>query len=507
MPRHKGLLGGLDLPPVVPSAAFFDLDKTVIAKSSALAFGRPFYRDGLITRRDVVKSAYAQLMFRLGGADEQQMARIRDHIAQLCRGWRVDQVRQIVNETLHELINPYVYAEAAALIDEHRAAGRDIVVVSTSGEEMVRPIAEQLGVTDVIATRMVVEDGRYTGEVAYYAAGPTKAEAARKLAEDRDYDLSSSYAYSDSISDVPLLETVGHPTAVNPDRALRRTAAERGWQVLEFRHPVPLLRRLRDRPAVPVAAAAIGLGVGVAIGLALYGRHRRARTAAVGPRPTGPTATLNHTRRDPSQNRTWGWRNRAKRRTKRGADFDPVAAVGYPDVLRTRPPGTHARPAAGRHVALDPRGPLTTKVRCTLGNPAGRVLTAPPHVGRRPRVRAAGRLPFVAQPAWHAPRMTIIGLVGAGHMGSGLGAALRDGGHEVVTTLAGRSARTAAWWPASGSPARSQRRRLRGGVLFVVTPPGSAVDAAMAIAAASDATGARPLVADLNAVSPSTMER
>ncbi len=276
--RHKGLFGRLDLPPVVRSAAFFDLDKTVIAKSSALAFGRPFYRDGLITRRDVVKSAYAQLMFRLGGADENQMARIRDHIAQLCRGWRVDQVRQIVTETLHELIYPYVYAEAAALIHEHRAAGRDIVVVSTSGEEMVRPIAEQLGVTDVIATRMVVEDGRYTGEVAYYAAGPTKAEAARKLAADRGYDLSSSYAYSDSISDVPLLETVGHPTAVNPDRALRRIAAERGWQVLEFRHPVPLMRRLRERPAVPVAAAAIGLAVGLAIGLAVYGRHRRART-------------------------------------------------------------------------------------------------------------------------------------------------------------------------------------------------------------------------------------
>jgi HAD superfamily hydrolase (TIGR01490 family) len=266
---------------VVRSAAFFDLDKTVIAKSSALAFGRPFYRDGLITRRDMVKSAYAQLMFRLGGADEQQMARIRDHVAALCKGWRVDQVQQIVNETLHELINPYVYAEAAALIGEHRSAGRDVVVVSTSGEEMVRPIADQLGISDVIATRMVVEDGRYTGKVAYYAAGPTKAEAARELAKERDYDLGSSYAYSDSVSDVPLLEAVGHPTVVNPDRGLRRVAADRGWPVLEFRHPIPLARRLRQRPAVPVAAAAIGIGVGVAIGLAVYSRHRRARAAAI----------------------------------------------------------------------------------------------------------------------------------------------------------------------------------------------------------------------------------
>lgn len=267
------------MPAVAGSAAFFDLDKTIIAKSSALAFGRPFYRDGLITRRDMVKAGYAQLVFRLGGADEQQMARIRDSVAELCKGWQVEQVNQIVTETLHELINPYIYAEAAALINEHRAAGRDVVVVSTSGEEMVRPIARQLGITDVIATRMVVEEGRYTGEVAYYAAGPTKAEAARLLAKERDYDLSLCYAYSDSVSDVPLLEAVGHPTAVNPDRGLRRTAADHGWPVLEFRHPVPLSRRLRDRPAVPVAAAAISIGVGLAIGFALYGRHRRAKAA------------------------------------------------------------------------------------------------------------------------------------------------------------------------------------------------------------------------------------
>lgn len=273
----------IDFPAVVRSAAFFDLDKTIIAKSSALAFGRPFYRDGLITRRDMVKSAYAQLVFRIGGADELQMARIRDHIAELCKGWRVEQVNQIVNETLAELISPYVYAEAAALIQEHRRAGRDVVIVSTSGEEIVRPIAEQLGITDVIATRMVVRDGRYTGEIAYYAAGPTKAEAARNLAKERDYDLSSSYAYSDSISDIPLLETVGYPTAVNPDRALRRVAIERDWQVLEFRHPVPLAHRLRARPAVPLAAAALGFGLGVAIALAIYSKHRRGRAVVAPP--------------------------------------------------------------------------------------------------------------------------------------------------------------------------------------------------------------------------------
>jgi len=261
------------------SAAFFDLDKTVIAKSSALAFGRPFYRDGLISRRDVVKSAYAQFMFRLGGTDEQTIARTRDYLAALTKGWKVDQVRQIVVEALDELINPYVYAEAASLIGEHQAAGRDVVLVSASGDEIVRPIAQQLGVADVIATRMSIRDGRYSGVVEFYAAGQNKAEAVRELAAQRGYDLADCYAYSDSSSDLPLLAAVGHPSAVNPSRTLRRVAIENSWPILEFRHPVPLGRRLRDRPAVPITAAALGVGVGVAIGIVIYGRHRRTRAA------------------------------------------------------------------------------------------------------------------------------------------------------------------------------------------------------------------------------------
>jgi len=268
------------------SAAFFDLDKTVIAKSSALAFGRPFYRDGLISRRDVVKSAYAQLMFRLGGTDEQTMARTRDYLAALCKGWPVEQVTQIVAEALEELINPYVYAEAATLIGEHQAAGRDVVLVSASGDEMVRPIGKLLGITDVIATRMGIVDGHYSGEIEFYAAGASKAEGVRKLAAERGYNLAECYAYSDSSSDLPLLETVGHPSAVNPDRTLRRVAAEKSWPILEFRSPVPLGRRLRERPAVPVAAAALAAGVGVAIGIAIYGRHRRTRAALAEQRPS-----------------------------------------------------------------------------------------------------------------------------------------------------------------------------------------------------------------------------
>jgi HAD superfamily hydrolase (TIGR01490 family) len=259
-------------------AAFFDLDKTVIAKSSALAFGRPFYKDGLMSRRDVVKAAYAQLSFKMGKADDPQIARIRDYMAALCKGWSVEQVQQIVNETLAELINPYVYAEAAALIAEHQEAGRDVVLVSASGEEMVRPIGQQLGIRDIIATRMGVEDGRYSGDIEFYAAGPNKVTAVRALAEQRGYDLAACFAYSDSSSDLPLLESVGHPTAVNPSRTLRRVALERGWPMLEFRHPIPLGRRLRDRPAVPLAAV-VAVGVAVAVILTWAARNRRARLA------------------------------------------------------------------------------------------------------------------------------------------------------------------------------------------------------------------------------------
>ena len=254
-------------------AAFFDLDKTVIAKSSALAFGRPFYTSGLIDRRAVLKSTYAQFVYSVAGADEAQMDRMRDAMAEMCRGWEVAQVQQIVEETLHELIHPLVYAEAVALIGEHRRAGREIVIISSSGEEMVGPIGRLLGVDRTIGTRMHVQDGRYTGEVEFYAYGPHKASAIVELAAAAGYDLSACYAYSDSFTDLPMLEVVGHPTAVNPDKALRRAALERGWPVVVFRNPVRLRDRIARIPAPTrrvAAGAAVGLAAGAAVGTALW---------------------------------------------------------------------------------------------------------------------------------------------------------------------------------------------------------------------------------------------
>jgi HAD superfamily hydrolase (TIGR01490 family) len=263
---------------VTRAAAFFDLDKTVIAKSSALAFGRPFYHGGLINRRHVLKSSYAQFMFLVNGADADQMERMRAYLTALCTGWDVEQVSEIVAETLHELIDPIIYEEAATLIEAHQAAGRDVVLVSSSGAEVVEPIAALLGVDHAIATRMRVEDGKYTGEIEFYAYGPHKAEAMRELAARVGYDLADSYAYSDSITDVPMLEAVGHPTVVNPDRALRRLAATNEWPVLVFARPVSLRARLglTRRSAPLLAGAAVGVGAAVA-GIAWYAGQRRGR--------------------------------------------------------------------------------------------------------------------------------------------------------------------------------------------------------------------------------------
>lgn len=251
------------------------MDKTIIAKSSTLAFSKPFFAQGLLNRRAVLKSSYAQFIFLLSGADHDQMDRMRTHLANMCTGWDVAQVKSIVAETLHDIVTPLVFAEAADLIAAHKLCGRDVVVVSASGEEIVGPIARALGATHAMATRMVVEDGKYTGEVGFYCYGEGKVQAIRELAAREGYPLEHCYAYSDSITDLPMLESVGHPSVVNPDRGLRREAIERGWPVLSFSRPVSL----RDRiPAPSGAAIATTAAVGVtaaAAGAVTYALLRR----------------------------------------------------------------------------------------------------------------------------------------------------------------------------------------------------------------------------------------
>ena len=259
------------------SAAFFDLDKTIIAKSSTLAFCKPFQAGGLISRRAVLRSAYAQFVYLVGGADHDQMEKMRAFMSQLVGGWDVATVREIVADTLHNVVDPLVYDEAVGLIEEHKLAGRDVVIVSTSGTEVVEPIGAMLGADIVIASRLEEVDGKYTGNIDYYAYAEEKARAIVELAEQRGYDLERSFAYSDSVTDVPMLEVVGHAHAVNPDKELRKVAVAN-------RLADPGLHQAR-RPAQPGPGAAHAGRAG--------GRRRgRRRRRAVGQRAAPPAGRL-----------------------------------------------------------------------------------------------------------------------------------------------------------------------------------------------------------------------
>ena len=261
-------------PPGRP-AAFFDLDKTIIAKSSTLAFSKPFFAGGLINRRSALRSAYAQFMFALSGVDDDQMEKMRAYLTALCAGWDVQTVREIVSETLHTIVEPLVYEEAVSLMAEHRAAGRDVVIVSASGSEVAEPIGAMLGADEVIATRLVEVDGRYTGEIGFYAYAENKAVAMAEIAARNGYDLDTSYAYSDSETDAPMLTAVGKPFVVNPDKALRRLAAERDWPVLRFAKPVALKPRV-GLDLTTGRAAAAGLAIGaVSAGVVAHQIRRR----------------------------------------------------------------------------------------------------------------------------------------------------------------------------------------------------------------------------------------
>ena len=197
------------------------------------------------------------------------MEKMRAFMSQLVGGWDVATVREIVADTLHNIVDPLVYDEAVSLIEEHKLAGRDIVIVSTSGTEVVEPIGAMLGADIVVASRLEVVDGKYTGEIDYYAYAEEKARAILELAEERGYDLDRCYAYSDSVTDVPMLEVVGHAHAVNPDKELRKVAAANGWPILVFTKPVALRSR---RP-----------------GQADPGRARRRRSASPSAASSGPT--------------------------------------------------------------------------------------------------------------------------------------------------------------------------------------------------------------------------
>jgi len=215
---------------VAGAAAFFDLDRTLLRRSSALALAPAFRARGLISRRMLAKAAAWQLLFMLRGASHRAVRRASEDGLLILRGYTPEEMQALVADSMERILRPLVYAESLDLVERHRRRNEPVYIVSATLQEIVQVIADDLGFDGALGTVCEVVDGAYTGKAIRALHAENKARCIREL----DHDLDASTAYSDSHTDLPFLEAVGHPVAVNPDRALRRIAAERGWPVLEF---------------------------------------------------------------------------------------------------------------------------------------------------------------------------------------------------------------------------------------------------------------------------------
>jgi HAD superfamily hydrolase (TIGR01490 family) len=211
-------------------AAFFDLDRTLLRRSSALALAPAFRAAGLISRRQLATAAAWQLLFALRGAGHDAVKRAAEDGLSVLRGYTPEELRSLVAGQMERVLKPLVYAESLDLVELHRSRGEPVYIVSATLQEIVQAIADDLGFDGALGTVCEVVDGKYTGRAIRALHADEKARCIREL----DHDLAASTAYSDSHTDLAFLEAVGHPIAVNPDRALRRIAVARGWPVLEF---------------------------------------------------------------------------------------------------------------------------------------------------------------------------------------------------------------------------------------------------------------------------------
>ncbi|MFP3915733.1 MAG: HAD family hydrolase [Actinomycetota bacterium] len=250
------------------AAAFFDLDRTLIAGASTFVFGWVAWRRGMLSTRELMGDAANAIIFRTTGGSEDQPALVRERILEAVAGHRRDELTSLNDDILPRLLNS-VRPETRQVVERHHEAGRDTYIVSASPVEIVDPLGSALGMTGVIATESEVVDGIYTGRLlSEFCYGPGKVNRVRALAEEKGYDLRLCYAYSDSRSDLPLLEMVGHPVAVNPDATLRREARARNWPVVQFARRAKI-----TATAVGSGMAAAGMGAGLyALGRA-HGRR------------------------------------------------------------------------------------------------------------------------------------------------------------------------------------------------------------------------------------------
>lgn len=244
------------------SAAFFDLDRTLMAGSSAYYVAKAAYREGLRPLHRLFADAATTVVFRAFGASDEKAEAVRDAILQSVVGKQAEDMHRMSPGVVEEIL-PLIRPEAQALLDMHEAAGRDVYIVSASPVEIVGELARALGIEGGLGTVSEIVDGRYTGRLdGPFMYGEGKAEKIRTIAEERGYDLQSCYAYSDSGSDLPMMQVVGNPVAVNPDRALQSVAHHRGWPIVEFNAAGKRRRRAVVSGGVGFVAAAGGYAVG-----------------------------------------------------------------------------------------------------------------------------------------------------------------------------------------------------------------------------------------------------
>jgi HAD superfamily hydrolase (TIGR01490 family) len=239
-------------------AAFFDLDKTLMEGSSAFQFGRAAYRAGLLGRRQLLADGLANVRFRLRGASDENSVALRNRISASLAGTRVRDLERLGTDVLAGIL-PRVYPQMLSVAHEHQDAGRRAYIVTAASQELAQILAQVMTFDGAIGSDLSeVVDGVYTGQpTGLFVYRAQKAQAIEELAEREGIDLSASYAYSDSESDLPMLRAVGHPVAVNPDSALARIARQENWQILRFDR---LSRRLKTVAALAAAAAAGGAG-------------------------------------------------------------------------------------------------------------------------------------------------------------------------------------------------------------------------------------------------------
>lgn len=258
------------------AAAFFDLDRTLMQGSSAFQFGRAAYRAGLLGRRQLAADAWANARFRLRGATDEDTHALRDRISKSLEGTRVRDLERLGADVLAGIL-PRLYPQMLTLAHQHQDAGRRVYIFTAASQDLAEMLAHVLTFDGGIGSQFsAVEDGVFTGQpTGLFIYGADKARAIKRLADQEGIDLSQSYAYSDSASDLPMLHAVGHPVAVNPDKELLAEARENGWQVLRFDR---LGRRLKTLGGVA--------GTAIAGGVASAALARRGRSGARWPLPS-----------------------------------------------------------------------------------------------------------------------------------------------------------------------------------------------------------------------------